>query len=71
MPRDLRTYKARRCVRRSASTFRSNSQVSMSEETPTSLCCSAASPLVRLVNSAVICLVLEEVNQPRDHRFDL
>jgi hypothetical protein len=52
MPRDFSTYSPR--VRSPpASSSRSSSQVSTSEETPISVCSGAASPEVRLVSRAV------------------
>ena len=53
MPRLLRTY-SRRFRSPPVSMFRSSSQVSISEETPTSLCSAVSPPAVRLVNRAVM-----------------
>ena len=62
MPRDLSTY-SRRLRSPPSSMSRSSSQVSISEEMPASVCLRGQPPLVRLVNSAVICPHLEEVDQ--------
>ena len=59
MPRDLRMYRAR-LRSPPCSRLRSSSQVSISEEMPTSDCSAALPPPVRLVSRAVICRSLRK-----------
>ena len=68
MPRDLRMYRPR-LRSPPISMSRSSSQVSISDEMPTSVCSGSSPPLVRLVNSAVIFRDLQEIDQAHEHRL--